>query len=418
MKSKHLIISAAWMLSLSIAYIVGAKIQSSNNTTETADTPENTRSYSRSHSTSSSPASRAGAGTRSSASSRGTSGTGLDITSIINQDDPISRVENLLALINRLGPNDFEQVVADFRASGLTRDRMSEYGMLLHAWAKTDPLAALDYAEKNTGSPYARQTILASWATENPSAALQWAESHHEGEGANPWLIGIIRGIAKTNPTQATEIMATLPYSRERGDALATIIPHIVKDGQEKALAWLDSISDERLRNGATSYIARSLAEKDPEATASWATAISNEDARQRAIGEVADTWADKDVSSAVAWTETLQGADKTSAASQLIGEYTRESPEQASQWLDSFAGKDGYDNVARSFIWNTARNNPEMALSKVSSLSDAKSQPRYYSRILSNWHQNDAAAATAWMDANNISEDVRRRATQPRRNN
>lgn len=352
------------------------------------------------------------------ASSQNTSGNGLDITTIVNQDDPITRVENLLALINRLGPNDFEQVVADFRASGLTRDRMSEYGMLLHAWAKSDPLSALDYAEKNTGSPYARQTILASWANENPDAALQWAESHHDGKGANPWLIGIIRGVAKTDPARATEIMSTLPYSRERGDALATIIPHIAQQGQEKALAWLNSISDERLRGGATSYLAKSLAEKDPEATARWAIAIANADERQRAIGEVADTWADNDVVSAVAWTETLHGADKTRAASQLIGEYTREAPEQASRWLDSLAGKDGYDNVARGFIWNTARDNPALALSKVPTLGDAQSQPRYYSRILSNWHQNDATAAAAWMDANNISDDIRNRATQDRRRN
>ncbi|MBK1829552.1 hypothetical protein JIN77_02345 [Verrucomicrobiaceae bacterium R5-34] len=417
MKSKHLFIPAAWVLSLSIAYIVGAKIQSSNDSdkNDTADVPENARSYYRSSASNASSSRRGNAG-RDGASGRGLSKEDLDISNIVKDDDPIQRVQSLLALIGRLGPNDFEQVVADFRASGLTRERMAEYEMLLHAWAKSDPLSALAYAEENTGSRFARQTILSSWAADNPTGALQWAESHYDGDGANPWLVGVIRGVVKTDPAQATEIMGTLPYSRERGDALATIIPHIAELGQEQAQQWLNTLDDERLRNGATARLAESLAEKDPEATASWVMSLSDEEQRQRAIGEVADTWADNDVASAVAWTETLSGADKVRAASELIGEYTQESPEEASQWLDSMAGTDGYDSVARSFIWSSARSNPELALSKVSTLNNAENQPRYYSRVLNEWHRRDADAAAAWMDSNNVSEAIRNNATRTRR--
>ncbi|BDS05539.1 hypothetical protein NT6N_05790 [Oceaniferula spumae] len=415
MKSKSIVISAAWLLSLTIAFIVGAKMQSADPDDSANISEENARASHRSYSRATAATSRMSSGSRTSAASSGDSNKSLNVVDIIKQDDPISRVSSLLALINRLGPNDFEQVVADFRASGLTRDRMSEYSMLLHAWAKTDPIAALDYAEKNTGSRFARETILTSWASENPSAALQWAETHHEGDGANPWLIGVIRGVAKSDPARATEIMATLPYSRERGDALAAIIPHITSQGSEEAVAWLNSISDDQLRSGATRYIARNLASKDPESTASWATSITNKEERERAIGEVADTWADSDVSSAVAWTETLHGDEKMRAASELMGEYTREDPEQAARWLDSMAGSDGYDQVARSFIWSSARSDPAMALSKVNTIADTDSQGRYYDRILRDWHGRDATAAESWMNANNVSDQIRQRVVRPR---
>ena len=92
-------------------------------------------------------------------------------------------------------------------------------------------------------------------------------------------------------------------------------------------------------------------------------------------MGEVADSWADKDVASAVAWTETLQGNDKARAARELIGEYTRENAEGAAAWLDSFSGTDNYDRVAQGFIRSSAGSNPELALSKISTLQDTASQ-------------------------------------------
>ena len=84
--------------------------------------------------------------------------------------------------------------------------------MLLSAWAKHDPLAALDYASANTGSPFARQSILTSWAATDPIAAMRWAEDNHEGNEANPWMVGVIRGIAASDPERATQLMNSMPY--------------------------------------------------------------------------------------------------------------------------------------------------------------------------------------------------------------
>lgn len=417
MHSKTIATAAIWLVSISVAYLVGANLSSTGkDTPETNDAKAAARPSYRAQASASSSGSRArnpASHTRSAASSPGDARAG--ITAVMRETDPITRVNQLLALIGQLGVDDFPQAVAEFRAAGLTRERMSEYSMLLHAWAKADPLGALDYAEKNTQSRFARQTILAGWAADNPDAALQWAESHHHGNGANPWFIGVIRGVVSTNPARASEIMAMLPYSRERGEALQTIAPHIARQGQQKALAWLNSIADERLRAGATSFLADRLARDAPESTAAWAATIDNPETRARAIGEVADAWADTDVASAVAWTETLRGTDKTRAASELIGEYAQEDSAKAAQWLDSLADSDGYERVAHAFIWSTAREHPELALSKVDTLSDAKSQRRYYERILKNWYRTDAAAAQAWMNANQVSDAIRSRATRPR---
>ena len=163
--------------------------------------------------------------------------------------DPMERSKAWLDFINTIDPAEFESVVASFRGQGLTDTRMSEYSMLLTAWAKKDPLQALAYAEAHTGNRFARNTILTTWATTDPDAAIRWAQEHHnaeEGEG-NPWMIGVIQGIAASDPVRASQLLAERPFSEERGEAMAALLPHLLAQGTDVAQKWAESISDEPL---------------------------------------------------------------------------------------------------------------------------------------------------------------------------
>ena len=89
----------------------------------------------------------------------------------------------LLAFLDQLAPGDMPDVVDRFRALGLTDARAGEYAMLLTAWAKADPLAAMAYAEEKTRGPFATRTLLAAWAANDPDAALRWADAHRRRGG-------------------------------------------------------------------------------------------------------------------------------------------------------------------------------------------------------------------------------------------
>ncbi|MFK7909427.1 MAG: hypothetical protein AB8F34_02375 [Akkermansiaceae bacterium] len=410
MKTTPIILATAWIATLVAAFTIGSKLNPSEDD-KVADRSEN-REAGRSSLRSASRDREPSAGSRSGGSGdrdKSTSGNEPEIKEIMNSQNPLARTQALIDLINRLGPDEFEQTVADFRGMGITRERMSEYAMLLHAWGKTDPLAALEYAKENTGTPFARQTILASWAEDSPDSAISWANSNHEGEGANPWLIGVIRGIASSNPEKASEIMATLPYSRERGDALSSIVPHIAKLGKDKANEWLNTLEDERLRAGGAAYLADIMAKSNPAEAAEWVLNLRDEEAITRAAGSVADEWAEVDLDAAISWTDSLPEKAKTSAARQVIGHYASEDPAKASAWLSTMSDQEGYQDVVSSYIWNTARENPEMSLSKVAEISDERSRLRYYSRIYDRWQQRDTDSAQAWLQNSQLSEEVKK---------
>lgn len=409
MNIRRILIATAWLLSLAAAFVIGQKKQISPDTT-TASAQKSSHYLPQGRRSSTGNASIS----RNQSTSRKQSGNSqvhrLDIRTIAHNENPIDRTADLLELIHSLNPDDFEQVVADFRALGITQDRMSEYTMLLHAWAQVDPLEALDYAEENTGNRFARQTILASWASTDPESAVLWAKENYSGDGANPWLVGVIQGVASKDPTRATEILHDLPLSTERGTALASIIPHIASQGKENALLWLNTITDERLLTGATSYLAASLAKTDAPATAEWVESLAESEGKSRALGEIAEQWADQDLPTAIAWTNTLDSTSKSSAAREIIGPYARENPSEAAAWLHTMSDTPQYNDISRSYIWNTARSHPEFSLAQVGEIQDPKTQNRYYERILQIWNERDAGAADAWMNDHDVSDELRKK--------
>ncbi|MBB5352982.1 hypothetical protein HNR46_003232 [Haloferula luteola] len=325
---------------------------------------------------------------------------------IIRNGDPLARVQAWLDFVNTLDRDQFENVVAQFREKGFTRENMAEYEMLLTAWAKVDPITALNYATANIENPYARNTILSTWATSDPQGAIAWARASHEGDGVNPFMVGVIRGIASNDPTLASQLMAEMPYSRERGEALASILPHMLSQGTDVAKAWVETIGDERLRDGAVRRLADEMMRSNPSEAAQWlADHPGNESGR--GIDDALTAWANTNRDEAVRFYETLPtGEMRSNALRGLTNQLASEDPAAAAQFLDQHAA-DADDRVYQQFVWNSFRSAPELSANYISRMTDARQQDRMYRRMLEGWMRRDFNAATQWMTSNDLPSGV-----------
>lgn len=330
------------------------------------------------------------------------------LESIINNPDPLDRAESWLRYVKGLDSTEIADVVASFRNKGLVRDNLSEYSMLLTAWANYDPVGALDYASENTGTPFARQTILTSWATKDPVAALEWAKTNHEGDEANPWMVGVIRGIAANNPDQATALMNAMPYSRERGEALDAVQGQYMKQGPQAARVWALSIEDERLRAGAIGRVASDLARVDPIGTADWLLANPSEGAT-RAMSRVMERMAESDPEAAMTYFHGITDESvKGRAFAGLAEEMGETDPLAAARFIDanpSFATDDVYEE----FIWNARRQDPVLGAQAIGSIRSADRQNRAYRQYIGHWLRRDYEAAVNWVGQNQLPQSVQR---------
>lgn len=413
MKAKILPASLAAIVG-AIGFIVGRNTQ--NNATADNGSTAGATSSLRSSSAGSagmtaSDARRGSASARMGVEKSATSGTKADplarLQELQNITDPLERTRLWLQLVDSLSPEQFEEFVAAYRAEGIPPERMGDYSMLLTAWAKVDPQAALDYASKNTGSPFARQTILASWASYDPSSAIAWAKSNHQGEGANPWMVGVIKGLAGQDPDLASSLLKEMPRSVERGEALDNLIPSLLQQkGIAAAREWVNSITDPSLKDGAMSRIADRSIEKDPQGTADWLIANPSETTNRR-VDDALFAIARKDQSSAMAYFNKLPaGNDRSNALRGIVNAVAIENPQKAAALMDSQSG-DVNNRVVEQFVWHSFRQDPQTAVSNISRLTNAEEQERMYSRTLEWWMERDQQAAINWVNSNTLPAKV-----------
>lgn len=325
---------------------------------------------------------------------------------LIRGENALDRGRAMLSWIDSLAQEEFEAAVDRFRNLGLTEARMGEYAMLLTAWGELDPTAALAYTAENTQGGMATGTVLTAWASRDPEAAIAWAKANHEGADANPYMIGIIRGLAETNPTRATELLQGLPFSSERGEALAAMMPHLMRMGAEGAKDWIAKLTDNKLRDGAIARFAETMARNDPEGTATWLMANLG-DASIRSVDKVYGEWAKKDKGAAKTSFEKLPaGAARSHALRGLVTVEARENPQAGANLMNSYPA-DVDDRIVQHFIWNAFDKAPEVAVNQIGKMENGDRQNRMYGRALEAWLGRDKQAAQKWIDSANLPESV-----------
>jgi hypothetical protein len=326
------------------------------------------------------------------------------LESIVRGEDPLDRGRALLAYIDQLGSGDFEEAIAHFRSLGITESRMGEYSLLLAAWAKADPLNALEFATTQTGNRFATQTILSTWAASDPEGAIRWAQGKHEGDGANPYFAGIIRSLAESDPQRASDLLTSMPRSVERGEALDAMLPHLMRKGNDAARSWIDSLTDDALKNGAILRVADRLAAADPAGTAAWLLANPGE-GTQRRMDDVYSVWAGQDQQAAMRSLASLPGGEERSNALRgVITSVASKDPQAAVTVMNRFQN-DITDRVVQTFVWHSFGSDPSTAVNQIARITDERSRNEMYRRAVGRWIENDPSAATQWIRSNPLPD-------------
>ncbi len=363
------------------------------------------------------PAGENGTSRKSSRPERGATTTSAKdrlarLEAIVRGENPLERNRALLAFLHQLGPGDFEEAVAHFRSLGITDSRNGEYSLLLTAWAQADPLAALSYAKEHTSGGFAQDTILTSWASNDPEAAIRWAQTNHDGDGPNPYLPGIIRGLIQSDPTRATELLASMPRSEERGRGLDFILPHLLEQGSDATRAWIALLTDDALKNGAMMRVTDKLASLDPAGTASWLLANPGE-ASQRRMDDVYGMWAEKDQQAALSAFTSLPAGDlRSNALRGVVGSVAAEDPQAAISLMNRYPN-DVTDGVVQNFVWRTFGSDPATAATEIARMGNDGERDQMYRRTLNAWFDRDPVSAQAWIQINEIPDSVRERLTR-----
>jgi hypothetical protein len=318
-----------------------------------------------------------------------------------------------MAFLDQLSPADFGAAVAHFVSLDGSFDRDPEYGMLLSAWTQADPLVAMAYAKtvakNNFKHHFVNNTVLTAWATKDPEAAIRWAMSESKGENPNPYLAGIIRGIAQTDLTRAGALLAGMPPSDERGKAMDFMIPNYLAQGPEATRNWIDSLTDESLRNDAMERAAKSLQYLHTADTAAWLIAHLGL-AADRMLGEVFQLFVNKDSQAALTSFDSMPvGGNRTQALHGMVTYMALYNATAGISLMDRYP-EDVTDEVTESFILSALDKDPALAATQVERIGGEAVRDRVSEHLLDHWLNTDPTAARTWMAKTEISAAVRER--------
>jgi hypothetical protein len=323
--------------------------------------------------------------------------------------DTYERQRSLMNYFDGLSFEQFAEVADEFRKMPHYDNEGSEMELLFLAWAKKDPVAALDYIAANPDTSRNRDEVLMTWAGADPAAAEQWALTNHDGDGANLYLAAVIKGIALTDMPSASRLTQSMPPGKERGEAIDAVTKALLMSGTEAAFAFPETIADEHLKGSFVVMISQNLARRDPQAAADWIATMDGK-MQERASGNVAGRLARLDLEKATEFVSSLQPSARANAAAATVPVMSSKDIAGTAKWVSTLSGTPGYDKVVESFVWSCDERAPEQSAAWISGVSDTGQQMQLYFRMLGGWAKKDPNAVRTWVAENQVPENVRRR--------
>ena len=339
----------------------------------------------------------------SSARDRAIQMTHGNVTEALEMTDPVERMRLFTSMLADLTAESAPMAMAalDSLPDGYERGR--ERGLLLYAWAKLDGPSAIEYAQRN-GRGWERHrnaySVLNGWATEDPEAAEAWAREAHDGED-NPYLAGVIAGVAGTDLDKATELTYTLPYGRNRGHAVDALIGGYFRQSPEAAMDWAEQLpeKDLKLKEGIYTRVASKIANIDGYRAAEWVLDSAEGDVLMRALPEVADEWAERNPGEAADWVDRLEDGElKSRAMGEVISEWARKEPAKAADWLNAQPKSELLDRPIERFAWNIRHEDPQTAMVWAGQITGTEQRRKLLENLAADWMKRDPENARQFL--------------------
>ena len=293
--------------------------------------------------------------------------------------------------------------------------------LVFSALGKSDPAGALQLIETLPAGAERDQhvaSVLSGWAAENPQAAIAWVLALKDEKARMEHLEGIMRGgFQGLHPQLAWDtVVQNVTDPAQRKNMLGSMV---MMAGQSHPADTLRRIQS--LPAGEQAGLLYSLGEwtfnvrKDPQSAAELAALLP-------ATGPARDAWTagcargflidgeTPDCAAALALIAQLPAGDQRTSLLKEAGEvWAKRDAVTASQYFNTQAPGPDRDAMLGEYVRAHFPNDPEAALIWTTAITDPGKRDRRLTELLPKWHQQNAAAAEAWIQTSDrLTDDER----------
>jgi hypothetical protein len=337
---------------------------------------------------------------------------------ILSQSEPLTRIADLSALLQRCGPDAVPALLEAFENAPLDGGD-PELIVLATWWSKFDPKAAFEWTSSDWRATYGAviAAVFRGWAHQDPQAALKAAGTIRFQGQLDLARDAIYAGWDESGRPGLEEALTAGGMADQQRFAESLARRRVVSLGVEEAIRWAESQPDPAFRQMMAVRVASVGAgtKAGAQIVAKWATpqilAADHPTGFPRRIGT---RWIVHDPEGALAWLASLPPSpDRDDGIGEAYRDWMRRDYRAASAWVEEIRKKDKLEPWTEPAIAIFAKTNglehPAESLELVSRFSDAPLRESTTIAVARLWLQGDDAAARAWMEKN-LSPELRTR--------
>ena len=192
-------------------------------------------------------------------------------------------------------------------------------------WAKSDPLAAIEFYGRDKNLLY---RIIAQWGADDTEAAIAWiGEQGFDSHQRYTFIQSISDRLLRRDPLAAMALLDEIPAGPNRNSRMTRLLRRWSRQDSAAAVAWARALEDPAARARALKQISESVSASDPELALELADSLPSAEFRNQAFERYVDARARKDPEAALEWAGGLEDEDRrrTAITSSVAGLATKD---------------------------------------------------------------------------------------------
>jgi len=184
--------------------------------------------------------------------------------------------------------------------------RSAALSTVFSSWVASDPKAASNYAATlgQADQTYAIASLAPALAADNPREAILWAQGFDEEDAHSLATHGVVATWAFNQPAEAAAWALTQPEGFDRADNVRVIVERWMDNDAPAAIEWASHLTPGASRDSAFDLISSRFSDANPSLAATWGESIDRSELRDARLEAIAGRWLITDPDVARSWLE------------------------------------------------------------------------------------------------------------------
>jgi len=246
------------------------------------------------------------------------------------------------------------------------------------------------------------QSITTNWAKQDPSALLDWADKNLSGDTFNSTAQTALKQIGQTDPAAEAAAIAKLADPSIANESIPNLATAWAQQDVQAALAWAQTLptTNEALRQKALNNVLSSWTDADPAGAAAFIEQnLTTDPDFGKIAAQAVSTWGKADPQAAYAWAQSLPAGEVQNAALvSAMGALANADPQAALADAQTLTGE-SHDQAMVKMIDVLSKQDPNAAMAAMATIPAGDEQVAGAASLAWHWLQWDPIAAYQWIN-------------------